>query len=140
MKRQEKPVGLTKDAGWQFGLSKTFPYSQKYLWDFMFSDKGLPIWLGELNEELNINKAYKTKEGIEGFVRIFTPYSHIRMNWKKKNWENTSIVQVRVIGNEKKATISFHQDHLSDNNQREEMKLYWNKKMIEIKNAIPLEG
>ena len=39
MKTQEKPVGLTKDVGWQFGLSKKFPYSQEYLWDFMFQRK-----------------------------------------------------------------------------------------------------
>lgn len=139
MKTQEKPVGLTKDVGWQFGLRKTFPYSQKYLWDFMFSGKGLSIWLGELKEELEIKTAYKTKDGIEGFVRVFTPYSHIRMNWKKKNWENISTVQVRVIGNQEKATISFHQEKLLDNNQREEMKLYWDKKMTEIKKAITTE-
>lgn len=139
MKRQEKPVGLTKDVGWQFGLRKTFLYSQEYLWDFMFSDEGLKIWLGELREELEIKKAYKTKEGIEGLVKVFTPYSHIRMNWKKKDWENVSTVQVRVIGNDEKATISFHQDNLLDNNQKEEMKLYWNKKMTEIENAITNE-
>lgn len=139
MKRQEKPVGLTKDVGWQFGLRKTFPCSQEYLWDFMFSDKGLKIWLGEPKEELEIKKAYKTTEGIEGLVRVFTPYSHIRMNWKKKNWENISTVQVRVIGNKEKATISFHQEKLLDNNQREEMNLYWNKKMTEIEKAITTE-
>lgn len=139
MKTQEKPVGLTKDVGWQFGLSKKFPYSQEYLWDFMFSEKGLKIWLGEIKEELEIKKSYKTKDGIEGLIRVFTPYSHIRMNWKKKNWENISTVQVRVIGNHEKATISFHQEKLLDNNQREEMKLYWNKKMTEIEKAITTE-
>jgi hypothetical protein len=139
MKKQEKSVGLTKAVGWQFGLRKTFPYSHEYLWDFMFSDKGLKIWLGELKEELEIKKAYKTKEGIEGLVRAFIPHSHIRMNWKKKNWENISIVQVRVIGNQEKASISFHQEKLLDNNQREEMDLYWNKKMIEIEKMITIE-
>ncbi|WP_257667025.1 hypothetical protein [Parapedobacter tibetensis] len=139
MKTQEKSVGLTKDVGWQFGLRKTFPYSKEYLWDFMFSDKGLKVWLGELNEELAIKRAYKTKEGIEGLVNVFTPYSHIRMNWKKKNWENISTVQVRVIGNQEKATISFHQEELLDNNQREEMKLYWNEKMAEIEKVITTE-
>jgi hypothetical protein len=139
MKTQEKPVGLTKDVGWQFGLRKTFPYSQEYLWDFMFSSKGLKIWLGELKEELEIKTTYKTKDGIEGLVRVFKPYSHIRMNWKKKDWENTSTVQVRVIGNHKKATISFHQEKLFDNNQREQMKLYWNKKMTEIEKALTTE-
>lgn len=56
MKTQENPVGLTKDVGWQFGLRKTFPCSQEYLWDFMFSDKGLKIRLGELDEEVEIRK------------------------------------------------------------------------------------
>lgn len=139
MKKQEKPVGLTKDVGWQFGLRRTFPYSKEHLWDFMFSGKGLKIWLGELKEELEVKTTYKTKDGIEGLVRVFKPYSHIRMNWKKKNWENISTVQVRIIGNHEKATISFHQEKLLNNNQREEMKLYWNKKMTEIEKAIMTE-
>ncbi len=140
MKRQEKPVGLTKDTGWQFGLRKTLPYPQEYLWDFMFSAKGLRIWLGVLDEELEIKKAYKTQKGIEGFVSVFTPYSHIRMKWKKKDWENISTVQVRIMGNQEKATISFHQDNLVDNDQRAEMKLHWNKKMAEIEKAIMTES
>ena len=136
MKTQEKPIGLTKDVGWQFGLRKTFPYSQGYLWDFMFSKKGLKIWLGEFDEELEVKKSFKTKDGIEGLVRVFTPHSHIRLNWKKKNWENLSTVQVRVMGNQEKATISFHQEKLSNNNQREEMKKYWNEKMVKIEKVI----
>ncbi|MDN5217489.1 ATPase [Fulvivirgaceae bacterium BMA12] len=136
MKTQEKPIGLTKDVGWQFGLQKTFPYSLGYLWDFMFSKKGLEIWLGEFDEELEIKKPFKTKEGIEGLVRVFTPYSHVRLNWKKKNWENLSTVQVRVMGNQEKATISFHQEKLLDNSQREEMKKYWSEKMVKIEKVI----
>ena len=136
MKRQEKPVGLTKDVGWQFGLSRTFLYPQAYVWDFMFSKQGLQIWLGELEEELEIKKAYKTTEEIEGLVRVFKPYSHIRMNWKMKKWKNLSTLQVRVMGNQEKTTISFHQEKLLDNSQREEMKKYWNEKMIKIEKAL----
>jgi len=136
MTKQPKIIGLTKDAGWQFGLRKTFPYAQQYMWDFMFSDKGLTIWLGKPDEELEIGKEYKTEEGIEGKVRILTPYSHIRMEWKKPGWENTSTVQVRVIGDQQKATISFHQEKLADEAQREEMKEYWNSKMKEIETEL----
>jgi hypothetical protein len=136
MNKPEKPIGLTKNSGWQFGLRKTFPYPQEYLWAFMFSDEGLNIWLGTLEKELEVKKTYKTKEGIEGFVRVYIPFSHVRMNWKKKNWKNASILQVRVIGNHEKTMISFHQEKLLNANQREEMKLYWNEKMTEIKNTI----
>ncbi|MFC4874711.1 SRPBCC domain-containing protein [Negadavirga shengliensis] len=136
MKKTAKQVGLTKDVGWQFGLRKTFPYPQEWLWDFMFSDKGLAIWLGRLEGKLEVKKKYRTKEGIEGLVRVFTPYSHIRMTWKEKNWDNTSTVQVRVMGNQEKATVSFHQEKLVDNGQREEMKTYWNKKMKGIEKEL----
>jgi len=105
----------------------------------LFSDKGLKIWLGELEGELEIKQAYKTKEGIKGFVRVFKPYSHIRMKWKKQNWENISTVQVRVMGDHEKAKVSFHQEKLLDNDQREEMKLYWNKKMTEIEKMLTTE-
>ncbi|MEM6525075.1 MAG: ATPase [Bacteroidota bacterium] len=126
----EAQVGKTKDVGYQFGIQKTFLISAKQAWDFMFSDDGLKIWLGELQTDFSLRENYRTKSGIAGFVRIFEPYSHIRMNWKKKHWENISTVQLRVIGkNDNKTTISFHQEKLLDSNQRLEMQVFWHKKM-----------
>lgn len=129
-------TGKTKDAGHQFGLRKTFPYPAEQMRDFIFSGKGLQIWLGILENELEIKKPYKTKKGFEGVVRVFKPLSHIRLTWKKKDWENTSLVQVRVIEKGEKSTLSFHQEKLQDANQRAEMKEYWNKKMNEIRNSL----
>ncbi len=80
-----KQVGKTKDVGFQFRLQKTFPISEKKAWDFMFSDKGLKIWLGDLKNDLKLKEEYQTKNDIKGFVRVFKPNSHIRMNWKKKD-------------------------------------------------------
>jgi len=40
------------------------------------------------------------------------------------------------MGNENKATISFHHEKLLDKGQREEMKLYWNGKMHVIGEAL----
>ncbi len=61
-----KVVGETKDAGFQFGLRKTFYISFEEVWNFMFSLNGLKIWLGSLAIELSEKQDYKTKEGIEG--------------------------------------------------------------------------
>ncbi|MEM0942065.1 MAG: SRPBCC domain-containing protein [Bacteroidota bacterium] len=133
----EGQVGKTKDVGYEFGLQKTFSISEKQAWDFMFSDSGLKIWLGDLETDFSLKENYKTKSGIEGFVRVFELYSHIRMNWKKKDWNNMSTVQVRVIGkNNDKTLISFHQEKLLDSDQRAEMKEYWNKKMENITEEI----
>ncbi len=136
-----KPIGKTKDVGFQFGLQKTFPISEKRAWEFMFSDEGLKIWLGDLKDKLEIKEENQTKDGIIVFIRVLKPNSHIRMNWKKKDWDNNSTLQVRVIGkSENKTTISFHQEKLTDSNQREEMKRYWNKKMDKINSEIGITG
>lgn len=132
-----KSAGKTKDVGFQFGLQKTFSISEQKAWDFMFSGTGLKIWLGDLENFPELKEEYQTKDGISGFIRVFKPYSHIRMNWKKKDWDNTSTVQVRVIGkNTSKSTISFHQEKLTGPKQRDEMKEYWNEKMAEIVKEI----
>lgn len=86
----------------------------------------LKIWLGIISsDQFDLNKNYKTKDGIEGKVNVIMPNSHIRLTWKPKNWINTSTLQIRVIEAKGKATISIHQEKLFDNNQREEMKNYW---------------
>ena len=125
----EKQLGQTKDAGFQLGIRKTFPVLTEKVWDFLFSKRGLKIWLGNLKNELEIKKEYETENGISGLVRVFKAYSHIRLNWKRKTWENMSTVQIRVIGNEDKTTIAIHQEKLLNAGQRNEIKGYWSKIM-----------
>ena len=129
-------IGKTKDVGFQFGIRKTIPVSTEKVWDFLFSDNGLKIWLGKLNTELELKKEFKTENGITGFVRVFNPNSHIRLNWKPKNWENISTVQIRVIGDENKTTIAIHQEKLLNSEQRTEMKEYWTEIMKKITNEM----
>lgn len=128
----ENQVRKTKDVGFQFGIRKTFPVSTKRVQDFLFSKKGINIWLGQLKNELEIKKDYETENGIIGLIRVFEVNSHIRLNWKSTHWENTSTVQIRVIGNQTKTTIAIHQEKLLDAEQKAEMKAYSNKIMKEI--------
>lgn len=131
-----KIVGETKDSGFQFGLRKTFNMPYEEVWDFMFSADGLKIWLGSLANELAEKVHYKTKEGIEGEIRLIKENSHIRLTWKKKGWDNVSQLQVRIMKNEGKTVISFHHDHLLDVNQRSEMDVHWNKVMEKISKEL----
>lgn len=123
----EKPVGSTKDAGYEIGVRKTFPVAARHAWDFMFSGEGLALWLGKLKDaDLEEGAHYKTTAGTEGVIRVLKPFSHIRLTWKKKDWTNVSTLQVRAIeAASGKATISFHHEKLSDAGQREEMKAHW---------------
>ncbi|MEM0519667.1 SRPBCC domain-containing protein [Aequorivita flava] len=132
----ENQVGKTKDVGFQFGIRKTFPVSTEKVWDFLFSKNGLKIWLGKLKNELEIKKEYETENGITGLVRVFKANSHIRLNWKSKNWENMSTIQIRVIGNQEKTTVAIHQEKLLNAEQRAEMKEHWNEIMNKIGTEI----
>ncbi len=129
----KKPVGQTKDTGFQFGIRKTFPVSLDRARQFLFSDDGLKIWLGNLiSGSIEEKKQFKTADGTEGMVRVLKPLSHIRLTWKKKEWDNFSTLQIRVIGTKGKTTISFHQEKLLNSQQRIEVRFYWQKVMAKI--------
>lgn len=129
----EKIIGQTKDRGFQIGVRKILPISYQSAWDFLFSDEGLKIWLGKIKSgEFELDKSFKTKEGIEGKVNVFKTNSHIRLTWKPKNWANISAIQIRVINAKGKTTISFHQDKLLNTIQRDKMKKYWDTAIEKI--------
>ncbi len=132
----KKLVGQTKEVGFQFGIRRSFPISADQAWSYLFSEHGLNTWLGELMTKFEMKQAYQTKEGVTGLIRVFKPNSHIRLNWKKMHWKNMSTVQIRVIGNQEKSTISIHQEKLLDSQQREEMQLYWNEVINKIAEEI----
>jgi uncharacterized protein YndB with AHSA1/START domain len=135
-----KTVGQTKDAGFQIGVRKTFSVSLEAAWNFLFSEKGLALWLGEIElEYVDLEKPYKTKDGIEGKINTFKPYSHIRLTWRPTYWTNLSTVQIRVIDTKGKTTISFHQDKLIDSDQRNEMKKHWCNVLAKIETELTNE-
>jgi len=133
-------TGNTIDVGFQFGIRRTFPVTTTEAWDIVFSEEGRRIWLGETDNELEPYKSFATKEGIIGSVRVIKPGAHIRLNWTKRGWENMSRVQLRIIENQGRATISFHHEKLLNIDQREEVKAYWNMKIRELGELIRARG
>ncbi|WP_439484346.1 SRPBCC domain-containing protein [Cyclobacterium plantarum] len=133
----KKEIGKTKSVGYQFGIQKTFEVKFSDLWEFIFHGKGLQIWLGELSADLEVKKPFHTSTGITGVVNVFKEYSHLRGTWKKADWPNTSVIQVRVISKScNKTLLSFHQEKLLDSAQRKEMKHFWNDKINNIQEAL----
>lgn len=76
-------IGKTKTVGYQLGIRKTFPIQLEEAWDFMFSEDGLKIWLGPIEEIPHLLKEIKTQDGYIGKIRLLEPYSHLRMLWQK---------------------------------------------------------
>ncbi|MGE7673965.1 SRPBCC family protein [Lysinibacillus sp. NPDC094403] len=134
----QKIIGQTKTVGFQVGVRRTFSISQEVAWNLVTSQDGLSLWLGEsMNIILEPGQKYITKLG-SGEIRVVKPLQQLRLTWQKVGWEKASTVQVRIISIESnKTTISFHQEKLSDQNAREEMKVYWEKVLEEIKERMP---
>ena len=112
----DKKIGLTKDAGWQFGIRRTVPVNTEEVWNCLFSKKYASIWLKDADLMFSTNK----------------PYSHIRTKWNLNNWPNSANLQMRVIPRKTKTTIAFHIDKLNNEQQRNESKLYWTSVLTKL--------
>ena len=135
--RSNKPVGLTKDAGFQIGARKTFPVTPEKAWDFLVSVKGTRLWLDTMDlNKIEIKTEFVTPNGYFGKITVFKPYSHLRMQWKHPDWENISILQIRTIPAKEKTTISFHQEKLASADQREAMKSLWKSVVESLEDAF----
>ena len=137
---KKKETGRTQSAGYQIGVRRTFDVSLHEAWDFLLSRKGLELWLGTDNlEKWETGIEFSSPAAITGSVRVFKVYSHIRLSWKRKNWPNASVLQVRTIEAGAKTTISIHQEHLLNAAQREEMKDHWKKVLEKIRELLESE-
>lgn len=134
MKANENSIDKIKPVGFQLGVSKTFAVSYDDMWEFLLSEKGISVWLGEINfDEFGVSKLYQTKQGIEGKLNVFKPDSHLRLAWKPKHWEKSSIVEMRITNSKGRAKIVFHHTNLYEIEQRTEMKKYWDNVIFNIK-------
>jgi uncharacterized protein YndB with AHSA1/START domain len=121
---KSKPVGLTKDVGYQMGIRRTLPVPPAEAWDFLMSEGVLKIWLGAVRN-FEPGKEFETAEGISGKVTVFKPHSHLRMKWKEASWASPATLQIRTIPKGKRTTFSFHMEKLRDDERRQEMLRKW---------------
>ncbi len=115
----------TKDAGYQLGIRLTYSASAEKVWEYLFSNEGLQMWLGELESgKFAPDETFQTKDGVVGTVILFQPF-RMQMTWEKKKWPNVSTLQIKLNPAGDKTIISFHHERLLDNRQRLIMKEYW---------------
>lgn len=130
----EKIIGQTKSVGFQIGVRRTFPISQEQAWALITTTEGVRTWLGEGTSVIfEPGHKYHSKTGT-GEIRIVKPLEQLRLTWQKEEWSKPSTVQIRILPKERnKTTISFHQEQLSDQTVREEMKGHWERVLDAIK-------
>ena len=137
--QQPKPVGLSKDAGYQVGARKTFPVAFEEAWEFLTSKEGVKIWLGE-NVPFPLTKGtrYELEDGTTGVFRVYHPYSHLRLTWQPPGWIKASVIQLRVIERGDKTVLAFHQEHLPNGEEREKRRVYFQQVLDQLENHWPL--
>jgi len=120
------PVGRTKDAGWQIGVSRTVAAPAAKVWELLASERGQAIWLGAgASLSTTAGEPYETADGTVGEVRSFRPLDRMRLTWRPTGWDHETIVQVAIRGDGDKTMIRFHQDHLANADERERQRAHW---------------
>ena len=126
------PTGLTQDAGWQIGVSKTLHHPPSEVWEFITSPQGVALWLGP-GAELPTGKGapYNTADGIVGELRSYHPGDRVRLTYGR------TTVQVAVTaaasGN---AVLRFHQERLADATDRERRRAHWQSVVTAVAEAL----
>ncbi|MCB1026901.1 MAG: SRPBCC domain-containing protein [Microthrixaceae bacterium] len=126
MSASERPVGKTKDAGWEIGVSRTVPARVERVWAALVSPAGLAVWLGDgAHFEGNAGEPYETADGTSGELRSFRPGDRIRLTWQPADWTHDSTVQIALRDKGEKTGMTFHQERLADSAERERQRAHW---------------
>ncbi|WP_037355010.1 SRPBCC domain-containing protein [Amycolatopsis orientalis] len=131
-------VGQTKDAGWQIGVSKTVGRSAEEVWEFLTSEAGVAIWLGEgVTVHPEPGTEYETADGIRGETRSFRELDRIRLTWQPAGWTHETTLQlaVRASGPDK-AMLRIHQERLANAAEREQQRRHWQGVLAELITAL----
>jgi len=122
----ETPVGKTRDAGWQIGVSRTLPVDLHTLWDHLISSEGLEVWLGAgIETPLVKGQRFETEDGLVGEIRSLRPQDRVRLTWQPPDRPDSATVQVAVTTAKTGSTVRFHAERLYDQDEREAMRTHF---------------
>lgn len=134
------PVGRTRDAGWQIGVSKTINRPVSEVWDFITSPEGIAIWLGDGVTVLSDRGAgYETATGVRGETRSFRELDRVRLTWQPPDWTHDTTLQLTVSSaGEGRARLVVHQERLADATEREQQRRHWQGVVNALVDALPV--
>lgn len=127
------PVGLTRDAGWEVGVSRTVALPPAEAWEALVSDPAVAVWLGELDAlPTTRGAAYRTRAGASGELRSYRPGDRIRMTYQPpgRTGARPTTLQVAVSAGRStgpSAVVRFHQEHLAGAEERDAMRAHWSR-------------
>lgn len=134
---KQRPVGLTQDAGWQIGVSRTIHVPLEVTWAFLTSNEGVPLWLGDgVSLPAAAGDRYRTSDGIAGEFRSFREHDRVRLTWQPRDWDHEATLQLAVTGDATQTMIRFHQERLANAEERERMREHWRRVLDAVIEAL----
>ena len=123
---EDRPTGLTRDVGWEIGVSRTITAPLDVVWAFLTSDAGVAIWLGsDVSLPTAAGESYQTSDGTEGEIRSYHDSDRVRLRWRPADWDHETTLQIAVTGGDTKTMVRIHQEHLANGDERERMRAHW---------------
>ena len=126
-------VGLTRDAGFEIGVSRTIDLPIARVRAYLTSEQGVRRWLGEgLKLPASPGDLYATADGTTGEVRSFHPENRIRLTWQPAGWDHPTTLQVAVGDRSGRTLLRFHQERLADSAERSAQRAHWEGVMGDV--------
>jgi len=124
---RQRIVGQTASAGFEIGVQRTIMLAQSQLWDFIISERGIVLWLGDCAAfTRTVGSAYTTTGGTTGVFRVVNPPHHLRLTWQPAGSARASTLQIRLVPvKSEKTSLRFHQEQLADDATRTQMRRHW---------------
>jgi hypothetical protein len=119
--KEKRPIGLTRNTGWQIGARRTHAISSIKLWEHLLSPEGQRIWLGEVGAlDFTSGGEYHLSDGTRGKLTTLRDRSHFRLTWQPSGWTQPSVLQIRVVPKGDRSVLALHQEHLPDQQVRQD--------------------
>jgi uncharacterized protein YndB with AHSA1/START domain len=133
----ERVTGQTKDVGFEIGVSRTLPHPPEAVWAFLTSAEGVALWLGPgATLEPSRGAPYETANGTVGEVRGYRELDRVRVTSKPAASPNESTVQFTVRPSATGTSVRFHQERLTDAEERERRREHWGSVLDQVAAAL----
>jgi uncharacterized protein YndB with AHSA1/START domain len=131
------PTGLTENAGWEIGVSRTLSADVGEVWALLTSPDGLALWLGGLDTlPTELGEGYTTTDGGTRELRSRQERERVRLTWRPPGGEE-STVQVTVSrAGEGRTLLRFHQERLRDAGDRNRQRVHWRSVVDALQRAL----
>lgn len=129
-------LGETKGAGFEFGISRTFPIAPERAWELLTAGIGLEAWAGDQVEVEMRKGASQQWQGKRVEVRGFTEGIRVRLAITEPGVPARTIQMSVVPGAGGRAAVRFHEENLPGLAARRRAERKWLTIMDEVEDIL----